>query len=577
MDCTLKNDIEMLVFNKEYEIAEKRIDQYKKIYGDNDEIAGIEAIIYILKGNYIKALESIKSGLKFNIFNGNLYCLMGNIYEGCGSYDRAYLCYENALYNENNEGDIKVIQENLERLEKSNLISVKSYSIILLTYNKLEYTKICIESIRKYNRGKNYEIIVVDNNSTDGTREWLREQKDIKSILNDENKGFPAGCNQGIKIAEKDNDILLLNNDTVIMPNSIFNLRMGLYSDKKVGAAGPVSNNVSYYQQITKTFDSFDGYMNFALENNIPDFTRESKRIKIIGFAFFVKREVLDKIGLLDERFTPGNFEDDDLSFRIIEAGYEIKLCKDSYIHHFGSVSFGSEPNKFRKVFSINRQKFIDKWGFDTHYSCNIRYDIINMFDKNFNDHIKVLEIGCACGATLLEIKNFYPNAELYGIEFNENSAAVAKNFANVQAQDIEKENLDYEEKSFDYIILADVLEHLINPNKAVKNLKKYLKDDGYILASIPNVMHHSVIKGLLSGKWTYEDAGILDRTHLRFFTRDEIIKLFEESGYMNMSIGSNYVYSNGDEEFVKKLNEISGQDRTTEFATYQYLVKVGK
>ena len=125
MDCTLKNDIEMLVFNKEYEIAEKRIDQYKKIYGDNDEIAGIEAIIYILKGNYIKALESIKSGLKFNIFNGNLYCLMGNIYEGCGSYDRAYLCYENALYNENNEEDIKVIQENLERLEKSNLISVK--------------------------------------------------------------------------------------------------------------------------------------------------------------------------------------------------------------------------------------------------------------------------------------------------------------------------------------------------------------------------------------------------------------------------------------------------------------------
>lgn len=577
VDYTFKSDIEMLIVNEDYETAERRIEQYKKIYGNDDKIASMEAAIYILKNDYIKALEIIKTGLEFNIFNGNLYFLMGNIYEGCRSYDRAYLCYENALYNENNAEDIKVIEDSLERLKNSNLVSVKPYSIVLLTYNKLEYTKLCINSIRKYNRGNNYEIIVVDNNSSDGTREWLKEQKDIKCILNDENKGFPAGCNQGIEIAEKDNDIFLLNNDTVIMPNSIFNLRMGLYSDKKVGATGPVSNNVSYYQKIIEDFNDFDGYMDYALKNNIPNSLRKEKRIKIIGFAFFIKKEVLDKIGLLDERFTPGNFEDDDLSFRIIKAGYEILLCKDSYIHHFGSVSFGSDINKYQNVLTTNKQKFIDKWGFDTHYSSMIRFDILRMMNKNFNDPIKVLEVGCACGATLLEIKNLYPNAELYGIELNENSAAVAKKFADVKAENIEDSNLSYEEKSFDYIILADVLEHLINPDKALENLKKYLKDDGYILASIPNVMHYSVVKELLSGNWTYEDVGILDRTHLRFFTRNESLKLFQKAGYMSLDISSKNVCSDKDEELIKKLNEISGEDRIEEFETYQYLVKAGK
>ena len=97
------------------------------------------------------------------------------------------------------------------------------------------------------------------------------------------------------------------------------------------------------------------------------------------------------------------------------------------------------------------------------------------------------------------------------------------------------------------------------------------------ILASIPNVMHHSVMKGLLSGKWTYKEAGILDKTHLSFFTRDEIVKLFQSSGYSRMSISSNYLYSDEDEKFIKKLNEISDEDRTDEFKTYQYLLKVGK
>ena len=90
-------------------------------------------------------------------------------------------------------------------------------SIVILTYNKLNYTKKCIESIRKYTCKESYEIIVVDNASTDGTIEWLKTQSDIITIFNKENLGFPKGCNQGIEIAQG-SEILLLNNDVIVTP-----------------------------------------------------------------------------------------------------------------------------------------------------------------------------------------------------------------------------------------------------------------------------------------------------------------------------------------------------------------------
>ena len=96
-------------------------------------------------------------------------------------------------------------------------------SIVILTYNKLDYNMLCIESIRQYTEPDAYEIIVVDNNSADGTVEWLKSQQDIQLILNSENVGFPAGCNQGIKAARGDS-ILLLNNDTVVTPRWLDNL-----------------------------------------------------------------------------------------------------------------------------------------------------------------------------------------------------------------------------------------------------------------------------------------------------------------------------------------------------------------
>ena len=136
-------------------------------------------------------------------------------------------------------------------------------SIIILTYNKLEYTKQCIESIREFTEKDSYELIVIDNNSTDETPKWLEEQEDIIAILNEDNKGFPKGCNQGMEIATGDN-ILLLNNDTVVTKNWLENLTTALYSDESVGAVGPVTNNCSNFQNIAVNYNNLEEMKVFA-------------------------------------------------------------------------------------------------------------------------------------------------------------------------------------------------------------------------------------------------------------------------------------------------------------------------
>lgn len=447
-------------------------------------------------------------------------------------------------------------------------------SIVILTYNKLEYTRLCIDSIRQYTRSGTYEIIVVDNASTDGTVEWLKQQKDIRAVLNQENQGFPRGCNQGIEIAEGDS-VLLLNNDTVVTANWLDNMHTALFSDESVGAVGSITNNCSYYQSIPVQYGSIEEMHAFAAINNQSDPSKWEQRIKLVGYSMLIKREVVERIGGLDERFTPGNYEDDDYSYRIREAGYKLLLCRDTFIHHFGSVSFREQPASYRELMNKNRKKFDEKWGFDPNYSSHVRHEVIGMINSPAHAELNVLEVGCACGGTLLEIKNQYPNANLYGIELNPHSAKMASLIADVRAENIEQEVLAYPQHHFDYIIFADVLEHLYDPWFVVRNMTKYLKHGGKLLISIPNVMHYSLLRDTINGNWTYTDAGLLDRTHVRFFTLNEVGRMMRQAGYKNLNVSSNTVLmSEEDKEFVNKLVSLSNGTSPDEFIAYQYLVR---
>ncbi len=463
---------------------------------------------------------------------------------------------------------------------------MRKTSIIILTYNKLDVTKQCIESIREYTKKDDYEIIVVDNNSTDDTVNWLKDQDDITLILNDENKGFPAGCNQGLKIANQENDMLLLNNDVIVSHNWLDNLKIALYSEESVGIVGSVSNNISNFQQVKTDYTNLEGLHRFAKMVNISNPMKWERRLRLIGFCFLIKNETYKKVGLLDEIFTPGNFEDDDYSLRAQLAGYKLLLCKDSFIHHYDGVSFKEDSGKYSQLLKINEKKFEDKWGFKLLYSTHARLDLIEHIQKNPLDKFKLLEVGCGAGGTLNYLKAKYINAELQGLEISDGAAKLANTICKTAAGDIQDDEIINKiETDFDYILFGDVLEHLIDPWTVLQKLKSKLKPKGKIIISVPNIMHISVLSEITKGRFSYQEAdieagieaGILDKTHLRFFTLEEIVKMLITCGYSAERMTTTAVEITEEENRVKeKLLEITDPNIAYQYDVYQYILSAG-
>jgi len=462
------------------------------------------------------------------------------------------------------------------------MIENRKTSIIILTYNNLVYNTICVNSIRKYTKANTYEIIVVDNNSTDGTREWLKKQNDIKVILNDENVGFPKGCNIGIAASDKENDILLLNNDTIVTPRWLDNLKACIYSNDKVGATSSISNNCSNYQSISVPYINVQDMIPFADANNVTNPEKWEEKPRLVAFCMLIKRDVLNKIGIMDERFTPGNFEDDDLCMRILESGYKMMLCNDSFIHHFGSSSFNKDCNKFSNALTTNRNKFEDKWGINSTLSSTLKFDIIQRINEPKNKQLNILEFDCGLGATLLKLKYMYPNAKLYGIEKNQNIARLARKILELMTDDFDENyRMNFEKDStnyFNYIILGNRLQLSKDPWKLLNEIKKFLKPGGYIIATIPNVMHHSIIKELLGGSFMYSENSILNRSNNKFFTLSDIYKIFAECGYINPYV---FHYSSEltleDEKLLSSICSIVGDNMKGHFLSYEYVAKFQK
>ena len=227
-----------------------------------------------------------------------------------------------------------------------------------------------------------------------------------------------------------------------------------------------------------------------------------------------------------------------------------------------------------------NGQVFLDKWGIDISYYSYARTELIERIRAGKRDAIKVLELGCGCGATLARIKYLYPNATVYGVELNEEAVKYGTYLAKIIAGDIETMELPYQPEMFDYILFGDVLEHLHNPDKMLCRVRKLLKPDGVLITSIPNIMNISVIVHLLQGDFTYHDSGLLDRTHIHFFTRNEIEKMFVQCGFEITGMGSTCGregMKEEDELLAEAVLKLPGIAPKEEFEVYQYLVEAVK
>jgi glycosyltransferase involved in cell wall biosynthesis/GT2 family glycosyltransferase len=241
-------------------------------------------------------------------------------------------------------------------------------SIIIVTYNNLYYTKLCIESLFSKTEYPNIEIIVVDNNSSDGTPYYLKEMEklhsEVKVILNKQNLGFAKANNQGLS-SSNGQYIVFLNNDTVVTKGWLSKFINYLNNFPEIGLIGPITNSCGNEAQIDTWYENMDEMDVFAYEYTKD---HEGSLFDINMLALYcaaMRKEVFDKIGPLDESFKIGMFEDDDYSYRIKKAGYRIVCAEDVFIHHFGRTAFNKliQTGEYQTIFEENKRLFEKKWG----------------------------------------------------------------------------------------------------------------------------------------------------------------------------------------------------------------------
>ena len=290
----------------------------------------------------------------------------------------------------------------------------KIVSIIMLTWNALDYTKKCVNSIQ-HHTSYPHEIIFVDNASTDGTVEYLRnlvkEHSNYKLIENQENRGFAAGNNQGVAAASGEY-VLLLNNDVLVSVGWLESLVESLEKDEKIGMVGPITNSISGRQMVSSIPYTDDaGFHEFSQKIRKACYGRLTPRYRIAGFAVLLKKSLYEEVGGLDESFGTGNYEDDDLCLKIREKGYVIMVDESVFIHHYRSQTFIENKIDYKMSIATNDSRFRQKWP---------RVD----YEELLELHVSLTDTNAALvsqGRQVLESGNTHKAIELFSKVVNTN------------------------------------------------------------------------------------------------------------------------------------------------------------
>lgn len=239
-------------------------------------------------------------------------------------------------------------------------------SIIILAHNQLKHTRRCLDSVVA-NTDAAFELIVVNNGSTDGTAGYLSEQQqrqaNLRVITNRQNRGFSAGNNQALAVAQGAH-VVLLNNDTVVPRNWLGAMLDVLKAHPASGIVGPRSNRVSGPQKIDEVgYQSLEDMGAFAASWAEEHAGQSRRSNRVVGFCLLARRSVVDRIGGLDEQFGSGNFEDDDFCMRARLAGFESRIADAAFVHHVGSATFTGAGIDYRSAMLTNWNLFKRKWG----------------------------------------------------------------------------------------------------------------------------------------------------------------------------------------------------------------------
>ena len=276
-------------------------------------------------------------------------------------------------------------------------------TVIIISYNNFDTTTgPCLESLFKDTTASSFEIIVIDNASQDDTPEKLEQlvngKKNVRLVLNNTNRGFAGGNNDGANIARGE-ILILLNSDTIVPTGAIGELSRILMDHTEWGMLGPVTNEAGNEQKI------------FVESRDPKEIIREGERwcahsrgdcfasARLDFFCVAMRKATYEQLGGLDEQFGPGYYEDTDFSIRAKQRGLTMIFTEDVFIYHRAGKSFSKMGKKFvKKLMRENKEKLIKKHSgiIKLHHMRDRNMNVMNQYvllkenmDKSFS---KVLE-----------------------------------------------------------------------------------------------------------------------------------------------------------------------------------------
>lgn len=415
-------------------------------------------------------------------------------------------------------------------------------------------------------------IIIVDNGSNDGTADWLSSQQYGYLWFDEGVQGYGKLWNAVLQNFETEDCIVFMEAGMFPEKRCLIELAEALQVED-TGIANPVSN---YYGNTQCAISCKEELSRIRLMNQEQTGQDVFYKTLLTNWRIWaVRKDIIVENGFFREEIKAPENVLADFSLRMIQKECTQAVCLKAYVYESlrKSDEIYAEAGQWKFEDRVFLKAF---WGMN-YFNLQPNQLLVNSIQEEKDKQFNVLEIGCDLGATLFAIKEHYPNCQTYGVDINEAAINIAKHITKAEYGNIDELKIPFQEK-FDYIIFGDVLEHLRHPEEVVRMCRDLLTENGYIVASIPNLMHISVMEELIEGRFPYGDAGLLDRTHIHFFTYYEIMKMFDEAGYAVRDMNRvAFSLSEREKEIIEALLRFSDHTEAWMYETFQYIVKAQK
>jgi GT2 family glycosyltransferase len=371
--------------------------------------------------------------------------------------------------------------------------------IILLNADNIMWIKRCINSIKRNTAEKTYEIITVIGMDKGGDMPWIQQHSDIVLLYEHKShENFTEAYNEAIKIS-RGRQILFLHPYACVIENWLPPMIELLYSNDQLGIVSPSlihSNDIGNYLK------------KISIQNmgELKDFLLKSENtINITDIkdgCLLIKKKVIDEIGFLDQRYSPFYSLAEDYVLTVRIAGYQLGLCKKSFVHY-------NDGQGIQKNFE---KQFQDKWGFSLESYKENRQSFFKFICRYVKDNDKVLDIDTLCYKDLLGIQKINKKAILFGLTDNRYIDKINLEHIKIDLC-LEKFN-----EKFNVIIIPNLFSKGNNMEKTLMSIKPYLNNNGVVVVRVENAMHYSYIYQLIQGDFpkklsnacTYDDFSLL-------------------------------------------------------------------